>query len=93
MPVRYRQPDIDLVSFGFLSGCPLIGGGTPGGNPIRIGNTTLLSVSPAGTATSGTLYLRGRGDVAYALVVLGATGRTTLLRCDARAGTWSVDAR
>jgi len=33
------------------------------------------------------------GDVAYALVVLGATGRTTLLRCDARAGTWSVDAR
>jgi type II secretory pathway pseudopilin PulG len=81
------------VSFGFLPGCPLVGGGTPGGNPIRIGNTTLLSVSPAGTATSGTLYLRGRGDVAYALVVLGATGRTTLLRCDARAGTWSVDAR
>jgi type II secretory pathway pseudopilin PulG len=81
------------VSFGFLAGCPLVGGGAAGGNPIRIGNTTLLSVSPAGTATSGTLYLRGRGNVAYALVVLGATGRTTLLRCDARAGTWSVYAR
>ena len=85
--------DNTLVCRSASFGCPLIGGGTPSGSPIRIGNTTLLSVSPAGTATSGTLYLRGRGNVAYALVVLGATGRTTLLRCDARAGTWSVDAR
>ena len=81
------------VTFGFLPGCPLVNGGTPASNPIRIGNTTLLSFSPAGTATSGTLYLRGRGHRAYALVVLGATGRTTLLSCDAANGNWSVDAR
>ena len=81
------------VAFGFLPGCPLVNGGTPDSNPIRIGNSTLLSFSPAGTATSGTLYLRGRGHRAYALVILGATGRTTLLTCDAASGTWSVDAR
>jgi hypothetical protein len=81
------------VSFGFLPGVRWLMAALPAENPIRIGNTTLLSFSPAGTATSGTLYLRGRGNRAYALVVLGATGRTTLLRCDSRTGTWSVDAR
>jgi type II secretory pathway pseudopilin PulG len=81
------------VRFGFIPGCPLIDGSTvaAGANPIRIGSSGLLVFAPSGTATSGTLYLRGQGDTAYAVVILGATGRTRLLRCTARTGTWSHD--
>jgi prepilin-type N-terminal cleavage/methylation domain-containing protein len=81
------------VAFGFIAGCPLVDGSLPDGNPIRIGSSGLLSISPAGTATSGTLYLRGRTDQAYAVVILGVTGRTRLLHCEAGTGIWSVDAR
>lgn len=82
------------VSFGFTAGCPLVDGSLPSdGNPIRIGSSGLLSFSRAGTATSGTIYLRGRRDQAYAVVILGATGRTRLLHCDARQGKWSIDGR
>jgi Tfp pilus assembly protein FimT len=40
----------------------------------------LMSFSPIGTASSRTLYVRGRDHVQYAVRVLGATGRTRLLR-------------
>ena len=81
------------VRFGFLPGCPLIDGTAVGAgtSPIRIGSSGLLVFAPSGTATSGTLYLRGRGDTAFAVVILGATGRTRLLRCTGRTGAWKVD--
>jgi hypothetical protein len=40
----------------------------------------LMSFSPIGTASSRTLYVRGRDHSQYAVRVLGATGRTRLLR-------------
>ena len=42
--------------------------------------TALVSFSPIGTATSVTLYLRGPDNSQYAVRVLGATGRTRVLR-------------
>ena len=42
--------------------------------------TVLMSFSPVGTASSRTLYVRGRDHSQYAVRVLGATGRTRLLR-------------
>lgn len=42
--------------------------------------TALMSFTPLGTATSGTLYLRGPDRSEYAVRVLGATGRTRVLR-------------
>ena len=50
--------------------------------------TTVMSFTPLGTASSGTLYLRGRDGSQYAVRVLGATGRTRLLRYDAATRTW-----
>jgi type II secretory pathway pseudopilin PulG len=35
---------------------------------VRIGSSTLLSISPLGTATSGTLYLRGRDGTRMGVV-------------------------
>ncbi len=82
------QDNFPGVHFGLLSGLPdadgARGGGTDG---VRIGSARILTMSPDGTATSGTLYLQGR-RAQYAVRVLGATGRTRVLRYDTGAGTW-----
>jgi hypothetical protein len=58
-------------------------------DPIQIGNTSLLTFTPVGTATSGSLYVRGRDGSQYAVRVLGATGRTRLQRYDAQQRKWT----
>jgi len=52
--------------------------GDPDAVPTR--PATLISFSPIGTATSTTLYVRGPDGSQYAVRVLGATGRTRVLR-------------
>ena len=47
---------------------------------------------PGGESTTGTLYIRSRSE-AYAIVMLGATGRTRLLHCSPTNGQWTVDGR
>jgi len=59
-----------------------------GVNPIRLGGTTLLSFSPAGTATAGTVYVLGRDGTQLAVRVLGATGRTRVLRYHRATNAW-----
>ena len=54
---------------------------------VRIGKPGILTMARDGTATSGTLYLRGRGGQ-YAVRVLGATGRTRMLMFARGAGAW-----
>ena len=58
------------------------------GTPVRIGGSDLLSFSPVGTASSGTLYLRGRHDQQFAVRVLGVTGRVRLMRFDPHTRSW-----
>ena len=50
--------------------------------------SALMSFTPLGTASSGTLYLRGGDGSRYAVRVLGATGRTRVLRYDATSRSW-----
>jgi Tfp pilus assembly protein FimT len=50
--------------------------------------SALLSFSPLGTASSRTLYLRGADGSDYAVRVLGATGRTRVLRYVTGSRTW-----
>jgi type II secretory pathway pseudopilin PulG len=57
-------------------------------DPIRIGRSEFLSFSPLGSATSGTLYIRGRPKHQFAIRILGATGRITVLRFDFRNRRW-----
>jgi len=67
------------VTFGLLPGVPdadaQSGTGTDG---VRIGTARILTMSPDGSSSSGTLYVRGR-RTQYAIRVLGATGRTRVL--------------
>jgi prepilin-type N-terminal cleavage/methylation domain-containing protein len=88
-PAQQLRDQFPGVAFGLLAGIPDADGaaaGSPDG--VRIGSARILTMSPEGTATSGTLYLRGR-QAQYAVRVLGATGRTRVLRFDRGARTWN----
>lgn len=80
--------DFPNVRFGLEEGLPdadgFRGTGTDG---VRIGIARILTMSPDGTATSGTLYLQGR-RAQYAVRVLGATGRTRVLEFDRGRKAW-----
>lgn len=57
-------------------------------DPIQIGSSTLLSFSPHGSSTSGTLFLHGLRGNQFAVRVLGATGRTRILEFHFGSSTW-----
>lgn len=91
-PLRPPQRLADTfagVRFGLRADIPDADGGRPGSTDgVRIGASRLLTSSPDGTATSGTLYVRGR-RAQYAVRVLGGTGRTRVLKFDTGAGAWA----
>lgn len=60
------------------------GTGTDG---VRVGTARILTMSSDGTATSGTLYIRGRRGQ-FAVRVLGATGRTRMLQYQSGSRSW-----
>jgi prepilin-type N-terminal cleavage/methylation domain-containing protein len=55
------------------------------GDPVKFGNTNLVSFSPSGSVSGGTLYLTDGTRVA-AVVVYGPTGRIRLHRYDSENG-------
>jgi type II secretory pathway pseudopilin PulG len=57
-------------------------------DPVRFGASNMASFSPAGSCTPGTLFLRSRLGVQYAIRVGAATGRTRILRYDTGTRTW-----
>ena len=60
----------------------------PGDDPLRIGNTALITFSPLGSATSGTLYVAADRGPQMAIRVFGATGRVRVLLFDAQTRQW-----
>jgi prepilin-type N-terminal cleavage/methylation domain-containing protein len=57
-------------------------------DPIQIGNSTLMSFSPNGSCTAGTLYIRGPRANQFAVRVLGITGRSRILHFDFQEQKW-----
>ncbi len=77
------------VVFGLRADAPDADGGRgTGTDGVRIGSSRLLVTSADGTATSGTIYVRGR-RAQYAVRVLGATGRTRVLKFEPGSATWT----
>jgi len=78
------------VEFGTIPGLPPVDPGAtpPGSDPIRIGVSDLLTFTPLGTATPGSLYIRGRGDTQYVVRIFGETGKTRILRFNTRQQLW-----
>lgn len=77
------------VEFGLWSGVP-----SPDdepladGNPIRIGRAGVLSFSPRGTATPGSLYVKGPRGLQFVVRVYGDTGKIQCLKYAAPQGVW-----
>jgi hypothetical protein len=78
------------VEFGALPNLPAVdpSGTPPGDDPVRVGPGNLLSFTPLGTATPGSLYIRNRRRSQYVIRVLGETGRTRILKFEPGAGRW-----
>lgn len=71
-------PDVPMIDGGFSA------------TPIRIASGTLLTYSPNGTATGGTLYIRGFKRAQYAVRIFGVTGRTRVFRYNRTTGEWKL---
>jgi hypothetical protein len=65
-------------------------GDPPSADPVRFGRTDLLSFSPLGSCTGGSLFLRSRDGRQYAVRVAGATARIRILKYDERTAAWLV---
>lgn len=79
------------VDFGAVAGLPPVdtGGTAPGGDPIRLGASSLASFSSIGCSSSGTVYIRGRGDSQYAVRIFGETGKTRMMKFNRHTRRWS----
>jgi type II secretory pathway pseudopilin PulG len=60
---------------------------TSSDDAVRFGVADQLSLSPAGTSSSGTVYITSRTGGQYAVRVSGVTGRARVVRYDGR-GAW-----
>jgi type II secretory pathway pseudopilin PulG len=78
------------VDFGAIPGLPPVdpGGTPPGSDPIRLGASNILTFTPLGTSSSGSLYVRGRRNQQYAIRMLGETGKARVLKFDSRTRQW-----
>jgi Tfp pilus assembly protein FimT len=59
-----------------------------GSDPLRIGSTSLISCSPTGSLTSGTVYVAAERGQQLAVRITGSTGRVRVLRYEPAAGQW-----
>ena len=62
--------------------------GIPATSPVALGGTMILSFTPGGTATSGSVYVVGRDQTQWAVRVLGVTARARVLRYERTTGAW-----
>lgn len=62
-----------------------------GSDPLRIGRSSLVSFSPLGTCTSGTIFVAGDVQPQAAVRLLGGTGRLRVLWFDRASRSWQSD--
>ncbi len=75
------------VALGLDNGVPDLEGDL-GGDGVRVGRSRMVSFSPEGMSTSGTIYVLGRGRRQYAVRVLGPTGRVRVFEYVSPSGQW-----
>lgn len=92
-PAWCLEDDYPGVTYAIGERLPEIDGAgwlDPGSDAIRVGSHRVLVFTPYGTASGGTVYLRGRDGAAYAIRVLGATARTRVVHYDRGTGLWTL---
>jgi hypothetical protein len=78
------------VEFGALPGIQPVdpSGAAPGADPIRLGASDMVTFSPLGASTPGSLYVRGRGRIQYVLRMFAETGKIRILKFYPGSGEW-----
>ena len=59
-------------------------------DPVKFGRSNLISFSPLGTASSGTLYVTDRRHALRAVVLFGPAVRVRVWRFDTREVKWKL---
>lgn len=96
-PPVYLQDVVARVRPGFPAAGPYrqpppMNGPIPGvDDPIRFGRSDLVSFSPLGRSSSGTVYLDDGAGGLWAVVVFGPAVRLRVWRWDPRAGVWRAE--
>jgi len=65
-----------------------VGPSTPATQAVQLSGTNILSFTPDGTATSGSVYVLGADGTQWVVRVLGVTGRVRVLRFVPATGAW-----
>ena len=91
-PVERLPDQFTGVDFGALDGIPAadLSSAAPGSDPIRLGSSDMISFGAMGTSSTGTLYIRGRRNSQYAIVIYGETGKTRILKYNPRNRDWKA---
>jgi len=78
------------VDFGTTPDLPAVDASStaPGTDPIRLGSSDMVTFTATGTATPGSLYIRGRRGTQYVVRVYGETGKTRILKFNPGSGQW-----
>ena len=61
---------------------------TPETDPVQVGSANLWSFTPVGTATPGSVYVRGPDGTQWVVRVFGGTGRARVLRYEPARRAW-----
>lgn len=86
---RIREPYRVTLTFpGVRYGSLPAGADEPFFPGLRFGRSKIVSFSPLGSSTSGTLFLSNEYGMVYAVVVLGSTGRVRVARY--HSGKWQA---
>lgn len=94
-PAQRLEDRVQGVTLGFPGGPPLPsipparGPITNLADPVRFGSTDIVSFSPLGSASSGTLYVSD-GRNLYAIVLFGPTARVRVWRFDEVRQRWRL---
>lgn len=89
-PLGRLEHEVPGARFGIVAGTPSIDNSGPlsGTDPIRVGRSPLVSFSPLGGATPGTIYLCGPDQRQWAVRITGATGRVRVYEFDPPSQKW-----
>ncbi|HEV3218092.1 MAG TPA: GspH/FimT family pseudopilin [Vicinamibacterales bacterium] len=89
-PAEQLEQRFAGVTFGI---CPNVTAVMPGypfnpDDPIQIGPSTVMSFSPNGSSTAGTVYIRGLNLTQFAVTVSGITAQSRIRHFDFGNGQW-----
>ena len=60
----------------------------PASEAVQLGGTSILSFTPSGTSSSGSIYVRAKDGTQWVVRVLGVTARVRVLRFEPATAAW-----